>query len=102
MDEAETACHQDAVRSRSNPVPEISLSGSLLIRVLNTFKTMVTDEEMLEKDDLWILDKMKEFASNPEVITVAAAKQLLILIERAVSPHSFRPRHLTNSVAKGW
>ncbi|KAK7682391.1 hypothetical protein QCA50_014596 [Cerrena zonata] len=53
------------------------------MRVLNTFKTMVTDEEMLEKDDLWILDKLKEFASDPEVVSAPAAKQLLILIERA-------------------
>ncbi len=34
---------------------------------------------------MYILGRMKEFASNEEVVTFAAAKQLLILIERAVS-----------------
>ncbi|PCH40158.1 ras GEF [Wolfiporia cocos MD-104 SS10] len=53
------------------------------MRVLNTFKTMVTDDGILESGDMYILAKMKEFASNEEVVTFAAAKQLLILIERA-------------------
>ena len=45
---------------------------------------MVTDDDILEKEDMYILGRMKEFASNEEVVTYAAAKQLLILIERAV------------------
>ena len=45
---------------------------------------MVTDDDILEKEDMYILGRMKEFASDEEVITFAAAKQLLILIERAV------------------
>ncbi|KAL1950628.1 hypothetical protein VTO73DRAFT_5752 [Trametes versicolor] len=53
------------------------------VRVLNTFRTMVTDDDILEKEDMYILGRMKEFASNEEVVTFAAAKQLLILIERA-------------------
>lgn len=53
--------------------------------VLNTFKAMVTDDDLLEKEDMWILDRMKDFASNPEVVSFAAAKQIIILIERAVS-----------------
>ncbi|KZT11988.1 ras GEF [Laetiporus sulphureus 93-53] len=53
------------------------------MRVLNIFKTMVTDDGILEKDDMYILSRMKEFVFNDEVITYAAAKQLLILIERA-------------------
>ncbi|RDX53355.1 ras GEF [Lentinus brumalis] len=53
------------------------------MRVLNTFRTMVTDDDILEKEDMYILGRMKEFASNEEVVTFAAAKQLLILIERA-------------------
>ncbi|KAM5535086.1 hypothetical protein V8D89_011314 [Ganoderma adspersum] len=53
------------------------------MRVLNTFRTMVTDDDILEKEDMYILTHMKEFASNEEVVTFAAAKQLLILIERA-------------------
>ena len=56
--------------------------------VLNTFRTMVTDEDVLEKDDMYILDKIREFASNPEVSnSTAAAKQLVILIDRVVRIH---------------
>ncbi|KAJ7459684.1 ras guanine nucleotide exchange factor domain-containing protein [Mycena latifolia] len=53
------------------------------IRVLNTFKSMVVDDDVLEKDDLFILDRMKEFVTTEEVARFPAAKQLLILIERA-------------------
>jgi len=45
---------------------------------------MVVDDDVLEKEDLYILDRMKEFSSNEEVIKFAAAKQLMIHIERAV------------------
>ncbi|KAJ6557299.1 ras guanine nucleotide exchange factor domain-containing protein [Mycena vulgaris] len=53
------------------------------IRVLNIFKSMVVDDDVLEKDDLFILDRMKEFITTDEVARFPAAKQLLILIERA-------------------
>ncbi|KAJ7482050.1 ras guanine nucleotide exchange factor domain-containing protein [Mycena galericulata] len=53
------------------------------IRVLNTFKSMVVDDDVLEKEDLFILDRMKEFITTEEVSKFPAAKQLLILIERA-------------------
>jgi hypothetical protein len=46
---------------------------------------MITDEDALAEEDLFILDKMKEMVSGPEVIHFGAAKQLLTLIERAVS-----------------
>ena len=49
---------------------------------------MVTDDDILEKEDMYILGRMKEFASDEEVVNFAAAKQLLILIERAVSRFS--------------
>ncbi|KAI9443246.1 ras GEF [Lactarius indigo] len=52
------------------------------MRVLNTFKTMITDEDTTGEEDLFILDKMKEMVSSPEVIHLGAAKQLLNLIER--------------------
>ena len=45
---------------------------------------MVVDEDVLEKEDMYILDRMKSFISGEEAIKFAAAKQLLILIERAV------------------
>ncbi len=47
---------------------------------------MITDEDALAEEDLFILDKMKEMVSGSEVIHFGAAKQLLSLIERAVSP----------------
>lgn len=46
---------------------------------------MVVDDDVLEKDDLFILDRMKEFLTSDAVANFPAAKQLLILIERAVS-----------------
>jgi len=50
---------------------------------------MITDEDALAEEDLFILDKMKEMVSGSEVIHFGAAKQLLTLIERAVSPARF-------------
>ena len=60
--------------------------------MLNIFKTMVTDDGILEKSDMYILGRMKEFASNEDVVNIAAAKQLLILIERSVR-HSLLLSH---------
>jgi son of sevenless-like protein len=45
---------------------------------------MVGDYDILEKEDMYILDRMREFISDEEVIRFAAAKQLMISIERAV------------------
>ena len=45
---------------------------------------MIIDEGIMEKEDYYILDRMKEFISSEEVSKSSAAKQLLILIERAV------------------
>jgi len=46
---------------------------------------MITDEDALVEEDLFILDKMKEMCSGPEVIHLSAAKVILGLIERTVS-----------------
>jgi hypothetical protein len=54
-------------------------------RVLNTFKSMIVDNDILEDEDSFIFERMKEFISNEEVQSFAAAKQLGIHIERAVS-----------------
>lgn len=53
------------------------------MRVINTLKSMVVDDGILEKEDLYILDRMKEFISSDEVSRFAAAKHLMIQIERA-------------------
>ena len=56
-----------------------------MLRVINTFRTMATDEDVLEKEDMYILDKIKDFASSVEVSSsIAAAKQLVVLIDRVV------------------
>lgn len=46
---------------------------------------MVGDADVLEREDMYILNRMKAFISNEEVNRFAAAKQLVTLIERAVS-----------------
>lgn len=61
--------------------------GDILIgicRVLNTFKAMVADDDFLEKEDMYILDRMKEFLLQDAVSRIAISKQLVILIDRAV------------------
>lgn len=53
-------------------------------RVLNTIKTMVTDDDFLEKEDMYILDRMKEFLLNSdEASKKTMATHLVTLIERA-------------------
>ena len=45
---------------------------------------MVQDEDILEKEDMYILDRMRDFLKKDEVYQFAAAKALLTLIERSV------------------
>ncbi|KAF8208737.1 ras guanine nucleotide exchange factor domain-containing protein [Mycena galopus ATCC 62051] len=52
-------------------------------RVLNILKSLVQDDDVLEKDDLGIFDRIKEFVALDEVARIPAAKQIQILIERA-------------------
>ena len=40
---------------------------------------------MLENDDLWILDKIKEFASSIEAVAFVTARRLILLVEHIVS-----------------
>lgn len=46
---------------------------------------MVTDEDILDKEDMHILERIRAFAGSDEVAHFAAAKQLLLHIDRAVS-----------------
>ncbi|KAJ7366609.1 ras guanine nucleotide exchange factor domain-containing protein [Mycena albidolilacea] len=50
-------------------------------RVLDTFKSMVADDDVLEQDETFIFGWMKEFLTNEEVANFPTAKQLLTLIE---------------------
>lgn len=46
---------------------------------------MINDEDILEKEDAYILDRIREFCLQAEAATnVAAAKQLVVLIDRVV------------------
>lgn len=46
---------------------------------------MVIEQDVLENEDMGILDQFKEFVSSDEAHRLGAAKQLLIIIDRAVS-----------------
>ncbi len=48
-------------------------------------KSMVVEDGILEKEDMYILDRMKEFLSSEDVSRLAAARNLMVQIERAVS-----------------
>ncbi|KXN88122.1 Cell division control protein 25 [Leucoagaricus sp. SymC.cos] len=52
-------------------------------RVLNTFKTMIIEQYVLDKEDMYILRRMMEFISRDDVVDMPAAKALKSLIERA-------------------
>ncbi|EGO23692.1 hypothetical protein SERLADRAFT_469896 [Serpula lacrymans var. lacrymans S7.9] len=52
-------------------------------RVMNTVKSMVQDTDVLEKEDMYILDRMQDFVSRDEVISLPAAKSILDAIKRA-------------------
>lgn len=54
-------------------------------RVINTFKSMITDEDVLDKEDYHILDRIRAFATSDDMVQFAAAKQLVIHIDRVVS-----------------
>jgi hypothetical protein len=84
MEKAQAAHHSDAVCRCSSFLH----FADVIFSVLNTFRAMVMDED-IEKEDLYILDRMKEFLQNEKVSKIFAAKQLLSLVERAVSPESF-------------
>ena len=47
-------------------------------------KLIIQDEDLLEKEDAGILDRMAEFVSQDDVFRIVAAKQLLVAIKRAV------------------
>ncbi|KAH8100994.1 ras guanine nucleotide exchange factor domain-containing protein [Cristinia sonorae] len=51
-------------------------------RVLNTLKSMITDDDILESSDMYILPVIKKFITAPEVLETRAAKQILPLVER--------------------
>lgn len=79
---------QHIIQTRSIPLPRMCVTCLFVLlcslSVLNTFKSMVTDEDILEKDDMHILNRMKAFVASDEVSRFGAAKPLSTQIERVV------------------
>ncbi|VDB85607.1 unnamed protein product [Peniophora sp. CBMAI 1063] len=65
-------------------------------RVLNTMKTMLLDDDILEEKDMHILDKIVEFARHGEVKEKAAGRQLLSHIQRIQHGSRARSRSTTS------
>ncbi|KZV68790.1 ras GEF [Peniophora sp. CONT] len=61
-------------------------------RVLNTFKTMILDDDVLEEKDMYVLDRLADFVRNDEAQGMAAGKQLLVQIERTRNGDSARAK----------
>ncbi|KAG9315529.1 ras guanine nucleotide exchange factor domain-containing protein [Chiua virens] len=53
------------------------------IRVINTMKLIAQGEELVDKEDMRILDRMAQFASRDDVFKVAGVRPLLAAIKRA-------------------
>ncbi|KAH7885130.1 ras GEF [Phlebopus sp. FC_14] len=68
------------------------------MRVINTMKSMVQDEDVLEREELGILDRMAEFVLRDDVISIPAAKQLLVSIKRAQRGRNMKKMTLNVSV----
>ncbi|KAI0077059.1 ras GEF [Panus rudis PR-1116 ss-1] len=51
-------------------------------RVLNVLKTMITDDTVLEEEDMHILTRIQDFLSDSDVSAFSAAKQLSETIQR--------------------
>ncbi|KAG6841045.1 hypothetical protein C0991_002353 [Blastosporella zonata] len=52
------------------------------IRVINMFVTMLKDNEILDREDFRILERMRSFVLSDEVSQFGAAKQVLVYIDR--------------------
>lgn len=74
--------HLIQIRYVTISVLSIMLNDAL--SVINTFVTMLKDDDILEKEDFHIFERMKAFVSSDEVSQFGAAKQVLVYIDRAV------------------
>ena len=57
---------------------------SNLLRVMNAFKSIVTSDDILEKEDMYVLDKIDAFVSSEHASAFPAAKQIKKLIEQRI------------------
>lgn len=83
MGQAEAEHHPTAVRFLRYHLPDVAYRSC---RVMNTFKAMIQGEDIIEKEDLPALSKIKAFINSDDVAGKSnAAKPLLNMIERVVS-----------------
>lgn len=85
MDETKATCDPFTVCYPLMETRGVLPHGIHFRSVLNTFKTMITDDQVLVDDDLYILDRIQEFLRHPEVAISPASKNLQNIIERKVS-----------------
>ena len=53
--------------------------------VLNIYETTVADDGILERSDvMYILDRIKRFMSDEDVVNIATAEQSIVLIKRRI------------------
>lgn len=77
----EAACYSNAVRAYSQLHVSKPLTA-LHLRVLNVFRIMIQDQDILEPEDQRIIEKIKSFIQSRDASFLAAAKILADIIER--------------------
>lgn len=84
MDEAQATRHPYTVCS-TVPVHVNCRIAQLAPSILNTFKTMVMDDDdVLDNEDYFIFERIREFVMDKRIEHLAAAKQTLVWIDRTV------------------
>jgi len=69
----------------TNIIPYISFADAgVFNRVINILRSMLMESHVLEKEDMHILARIRQFAEKTQHI-VPPAKQLVLLVDRAVS-----------------
>lgn len=52
--------------------------------MINTLKSIIQAEDIIEKEDMYVLDKIKAFVTSEEVSGFPAAMHLVNLIEKRI------------------
>ena len=51
---------------------------------MNAFKSVVTSDDIIEKEDMYVLDRIDAFVSSEDASAFPAAKQIKKLIEQRI------------------
>lgn len=86
MGEVEAAFDSDTVRMLYLHYPTFI---DFFASVLNTLKALITDEDVFDKEDMSILDRMLEFLKSDDVAHLTAAISLKGNVERIVRSYCF-------------